>query len=334
MVFPRRVIAFAALLVFGCTQNNQAPAPAGRKSAAPQQMDHIVIGTGGMGGTYFPLGEAICKQVNKQRESHGISCEAQPTRGTVANLRALRSGDIDIGIAQSDWQYHALKGTNLFKEDGPHQGLRSLFSVYPDTANLIVRADSQIENVEDLVGKTVNAGAPGSGTEAYWELVWKAFGKSKRQLAATSHIRYRDTATALCNKKIDAIFVVAPTPNLVTQLAIKMCGARLLPLSGNGINNLVNTRPYLRHVVVPAGTYPEISDDIETFGLSATVVTTEETSDEAVYRLVKSVFDNFDTFKKERLIFSNLKKEIMVSDALSAPLHRGALKYYREAGLQ
>lgn len=126
----------------------------------------ITIGTGGVTGVYYPAGGAICRLVNKDRKDHGLRCSVESTGGSVYNVNAIRAGDLEFGVTQSDWQFHGLKGTKVFEKQGPMPELRSVFSLHPEPFTLLARKESNIRSFEDLKGKRVNVGNPGSGTVA------------------------------------------------------------------------------------------------------------------------------------------------------------------------
>ncbi len=291
----------------------------------------ISIGTGGVTGVYYPAGGAICRLVNKMRKETGIRCSAESTGGSIYNINTIRSGELDFGIAQSDWQYHAYHGTSKFKDKGPFKDLRAVFSIHPEPVTIIARDDSGIQNLPDLKGKRVNIGNPGSGTLGTWEVIEKTMGWKREDLALAAQMKSSETGAALCDNKIDAYFWLVGHPSALTQETLASCPAHLVNAWTPEIEKLVNDTPYYRKAVIPAGMYNN-DKDITTFGVGATFVTRADVPDEVVYTVVKAVFDNFDQFKKLHPAFANLKPEEMIRDSLSAPLHPGAIKYYKERG--
>ncbi len=294
----------------------------------------ITIGTGGVTGVYYPTGGAICRLVNKGRKKHGVRCSVESTGGSVYNINAIRSGELDMGVAQSDWQYHAYNGTGKesFKEQGPFKELRAVFSVHPEPISIIARKDANIKNVDDLVGKRVNIGNPGSGTEATWNVMWKAMGHTNKDLKLAAQMKSSETPGALCDNKIDAFFWLVGNPAALNKEATTTCDANFVNVSGPAVDKLVKENPFYAKTVIPGGMYRGNPDDIPTFGVGATFVSSSKVPAETVYQVVKSVFDNLDDFKKLHPAFAHLKAEEMISNALSAPLHAGAVKYYKERG--
>lgn len=300
---------------------------------AEAQQQFVTIGTGGVTGVYYPTGGAICRLVNQGRSEHGIRCSAESTGGSVFNLNTIREGELDMGVVQSDWQYHAYHGSDQFEEAGPFEDLRALFSLHPEPMTLIVRPDSGIESIEDLVGKRVNVGNPGSGQRGTTERLMEALGWEMDTFALASELPSREQAQALCDNRIDAIFFTVGHPSGSIQEPIATCDARLVSISHESVDALVEDTPYYFQATIPGGMYPGHADDIRTFGVGATFVSSTNTSADVIYEVVKAVFENFDTFKSLHPAFAVLEQEAMVSSGLSAPLHDGAQRYFEEAGL-
>ncbi len=293
----------------------------------------ITIGTGNETGVYFPAGGAICRLVNRGRKEHGIRCAVESTGGSIFNLSAVNQHELDFGIAQSDWHYNAYKGQGLFSEQGPDASLRSVFSLHSEAFTVVVRADSAIRSFDDLKGKIVNVGSVGSGMRAMMQELLKAKGWSDASITMVDQVSTIDQAHELCGKKVEAIVFAAGHPNGSIQDVTSACASRIIPVDGPAIDALIKQHPYYALAIIPGGMYQGNSKDIKTFGVKATLITSEDTSDDAVYQVVKAVFDNFDSFKTLHFVFQTLSKDMMVKDGLIAPLHPGALRYYREVGL-
>ena len=306
---------------------------AGLRPAAATEHGLITIGTGGILGIYYPTGGAVCLFVNRHRDEHGIRCSVEPSGGSVDNLHALRAGELEFAVVQSDWQYHAYNGTSRFEEEGPFEGLRSVFSVHPEAFTVVARADSGIESFDDLKGKRVNVGNPGSGQRATMEVVMQAKGWSMQDFALAGEIKSTDQARALCDGKIDAfVFTVGHPAGSILE-ATTACDSRLIEAAGPAIEKLVEERQYYSWVTIPGGMYRNNPEDTKTFGLRATFVTSAEVPEDLVYTVVSSVFGNLEDFKARHPAFALLDARDMVDAALTAPLHPGARTYYEEAGL-
>lgn len=293
----------------------------------------ITIGTGGVTGVYYPTGGAICRLVNKDRADHGIRCSVESTGGSIYNLNTIRAGELDMGVAQSDWQFHAYNGTDAFAEQGANKDLRSVFSLHPEPFTVVARTDAGIKNFDDLKGKRVNIGNPGSGQRGTIEVIMKAKGWTSSDFALASELKASEQASALCDNKIDAMVYVVGHPSGAIKEATTSCDSNLVEVNDATIDTLVNDNSYYRKATIPGGMYQGNPDDVVTFGVGATIVSSASVPDDVVYHVVKAVFENFDTFRKLHPAFENLSKEEMVRDALTAPLHPGAEKYYKEAGL-
>jgi len=300
-------------------------------AASAQETQFVSIGTGGVTGVYYPTGGAICRLVNKTRKETGIRCSAESTGGSIYNINTIRAGELEFGVAQSDWQFHAYNGTSKFKEKGPFTKLRSVFSVHAEPVTVIARIDSGINNISDIKGKRFNIGNPGSGTLGTWEVLEKAMGWQRSDLALASGMKSAETGAAVCDDKIDGYFWLVGHPSALTQESLASCPTKLVDVTGPAIDKLIADNSYYRKATIPAGMYNN-KEDITTFGVGATFVTSSDVSDLVVYTVVKSVFENFDQFKKLHPAFANLKPEEMIKDGLSAPLHDGAIKYYKEKG--
>ena len=298
---------------------------------AQSQQQFISIGTGGVTGVYYPTGGAICRLVNKNRKEHGIRCSAESTGGSIYNINTIRAGELEFGVAQSDWQYHAYHGTSKFENQGKFEGLRAVFSVHPEPVTIIAHDDSGILNITDFKGKRVNIGNPGSGQRGTWEAIEAALGWERSDLKLAAEMKSAETGQAVCDRKIDAYFWLVGHPSALTQESLSTCDAHLVNATGDAIDKLVADNSYYRTATIPAGMYNNESE-ITTFGVGATFVTRADVPDEVVYVVVKAVFDNFANFKKLHPAFGNLNPEEMISDSLSAPLHDGAAKYYKERG--
>ncbi len=301
--------------------------------AGMAQQQFISIGTGGVTGVYYPTGGAICRLVNKDRKDHGIRCSVESTGGSIYNINTLRAGDLEFGVAQSDWQFHAYHGTSKFTDQGPFEDLRAVFSVHAEPVTILARRDSGINNITDIKGKRFNIGNDGSGTQGTWEVIEGIMGWERSDLALASKMKSAETAGALCDGKIDGYFWLVGHPSGLTQETVASCDALIVPAVSPEITALVEDKPYYRFATIPGGMYPGNPDDIQTFGVGATFVTSAKVSDEAVYLVAKAVLGNLDDFRKLHPAFANLKAEEMIRDSLSAPLHPGAIRAYKELGL-
>ena len=330
------LFVFALTLFIGCGSSEQEKPQVAEKAEVAETTGQtfVTIGTGGVTGVYYPTGGAICRLVNKGRQEHNIRCSVESTGGSVYNLNTIAAGELDMGVAQSDWQYHAYNGTtSKFEDKGPNKDLRAVFSVHPEPFTVVARADSGIKTFTDLKGKRVNIGNPGSGQRGTMEVVMGALGWTKADFKLASELKSAEQSKALCDNKVDAMVFTVGHPSGSIKEASTSCDSVIVEVAGPEIDALVEANDYYRTATIPGGMYRGTDTDTKTFGVGATFVTSAKVSDDVIYKVVKAVFENFDEFKKLHPAFANLKKEEMITDGLSAPLHDGAVKYYKEAGL-
>ncbi|MET3926701.1 TAXI family TRAP transporter solute-binding subunit [Devosia sp. 2618] len=300
--------------------------------AAAQQQQFITIGTGGVTGVYYAAGGAICRLMNETRADHGFRCSVESTAASVYNLNAIRQGELDFGVTQTDVMYYAVNGEADFAERGAWDGLRAVFSLHPEPFTLVARGDAGIANFEDLAGKRVNIGAPGSGTQTSMDIILNSSGMSRDDFSLTSELRPDEHGAALCDNQIDAFFYGVGHPSANIADPTTTCNAKLVSLQGDFIDSLVADNAYYASATIPGGTYSNNPDDVNTFGVLAALAVSEDTSEDAVYALVSSVFENFASFKALHPALANLSEADMIVDGLSAPLHPGAARYYTERG--
>jgi hypothetical protein len=302
-------------------------------SAGAYAQEFISIGTGGVTGVYYPTGGAICRLVNKGRKEHGIRCAVESTGGSVYNINTIKAGELEFGVAQSDWQYHAYNGTSKFS-DNPFPDIRAVFSVHPEPFTVIARSDAGVNSFADLKGKRVNVGNPGSGQRATMEVVMDAYGIGMDDFALATEYKGSEMAKQLCDGNIDAMIYTIGHPAAAIKEATTTCDATLVSVTGPEVEKLVADNPFYRVATIPGGMYKGTDGDTTTFGVGATFVTSTTVPDEVVYIVAKSVMENVEDFRKLHPAFANLDPAEMVNDGLSAPLHPGAEKAYMELGLK
>ena len=305
--------------------------------------EFFTIGTGGPTGVYFQTGNAICKMLHKSAiaKEHGrkkgidkaYRCTAPSTGGSNYNIGQIKEGEFQFGVAQSDWQFHAVNGSSKW-EGKKFEGLRAVFSVHNEPFQIWARKKAKVKDFKGLKGKVVNIGNPGSGQRGTMEELMKAMGVDNSYFKSVTELTSSEQVKALCDGKIDAYGYSVGFPNGAMEQAAT-CAAKAKPinLTGGPVQGLIDGADYYAKAVIPAGTYTGQTSDATTFGVKATVVTSNAVEADLVYLVVKAVFENFDDFRKQHPAFAPLKKEDMIADGLSAPLHEGALRYYKEVGL-
>lgn len=303
------------------------------QSTAMAKVEYISIGTGGVNGVYYPTGGAICHLANKVAGVDRLHCEVKSTPGSIYNLNAIKSGEIDLAVVQSDWQYHAYNGTSRFKNEGAFTELRSLFSVHAEPFTVLAREDANITSFEDIKGKRVNFGSPNSGQRATMDMLLELYEWSDADFEKVASLNPSEQAQALCDKKVDVIVYVVGHPNSSIKEATSACQTKLVNVTNPKLDDLIAKRSYYDTAVIPAQMYRGSPENTHTFGVGATIVASTAMPEHVAYEIVKSVFESHDAFIRLHPAFTNLTKTAMVSQYLSAPLHPGAVRYYQEVGL-
>ncbi len=305
---------------------------------AQSKKTFISIGTGGPTGVYFVVGQSICRLVHKAAaegrktgRKHGIRCSAPSTGGSTYNIGQIRQGELDFGVAQSDWQYHAYNGSSKYKGNA-FKKLRAVFSVHPEPYHIIVGKGTGIKSWADLKGKRFNIGNPGSGQRGTTEVLMAKYGTKKSDFKIATELTSTEQSKALFDGKIDAYCYTVGVPNAGVSVATDGCGAKIINLMTSVEKGLVDANPFYAFATIPKGTYKTTDADVTTFGVMATFVTSADVKKRVVYEVVRAVFENLDDFRKLHPAFKNLDPKKMIKNALSAPLHPGAAKYYKEKG--
>ncbi|MDT8272259.1 MAG: TAXI family TRAP transporter solute-binding subunit [Desulfomonilia bacterium] len=293
----------------------------------------VTIGTGGVTGVYYPVGGAISRLINANREQHGIRATVESTGGSIYNLNTIRAGDLDIGVVQSDWQYHAYYGTSRFSDVGPNKKLRALFSIHPESFTVVARKDANVTKFEQLRGKRVSIGDPGSGQRASMDLLLERMGWDHSVFGATFDLKAAEQSIALCNNQIDAMVYFVGHPNGSIQEATTTCDSVIVEVAGPVIDKMIEELPYYRSAVIPGGMYRGNPNEVKTFGVGALLVTSTDLPDDVAYEIVKAVFDGLESFKRLHPALEHLTRQSMATDAIAIPLHAGAEKYFKETGL-
>lgn len=302
-------------------------------SAFAARSQFVTIGTGGVTGVYYPTGGAIAKMVNKKKKKYKIKATVESTGGSVFNINAVMTGDLEFGIAQSDRQYQAWNGISEWEKKGKQSKLRSVFSIHPESVTLIASADAGISSCKDLKGKRISVGAPGSGMRKNAKDALATCGLTFDDLGTVEGLKAAEGSKMLQDSRIDGYFYTVGHPNgSIKEASSGRVKVQFVPFTNTA--SLLKKFPYYANSMIAISNYPGVQNkkDNPTFGVKATLITSSDVSEDVVYAITKEVFENFDRFKRLHPAYANLTKKQLL-EGLSAPLHRGAIKYYKEAGL-
>lgn len=313
-----RGVAAVALMGLACTQVVGRPA--------------VVIGTASATSIYYSLGGSMCRLFNLDTARHGLRCSEEPGAGSVANIELLRSGRLDVGIVQSDVLADAMTGQGAFASRGPATELRTLFAGHGEMLTVIARRELGIRTVAELRGKRINIGSPGSRQRVSMERVMAALELARSDFGEVRELSPADQNRAFCADELDGIVYSVGHPNGLIHDVTRTCGGRLVEVSGPGIERMLAEYREYERAVIRGGTYADNPADVRTLGIRAVVITSTRVSDTTAYEITRAVFDNFDTFRRLHPAFETLSVAAMVQSIGRAPIHAGAVRYYRERG--
>ena len=294
--------------------------------------EFITIGTGGVTGTYYPTGGAICQMVNKNKKTTNIRCSVESTGGSVYNVNTIKAGELDFGISQSDTAYQAYKGEGKFEGAAAVPELRSAIAIYPELLALVVSQKSGIKTINDLKGKKINMDSPGSGTRMTAEMVFDAFGLKTSDLSLANELKSSEGPTMLQDNHIDGYFFMVGHPTANIKDAANSVDISIVPIEGTGIDAMIKKYPYFAKGTISGSFYKGVPNDVPSIGVKAVLVTSTKVKDEVVYQVVKTILDNFEKFKELHPAYKTITKESLL-EGLSVPQHPGAIKAFKEAGL-
>ncbi len=301
----------------------------GLGSGPAKAAQDLLIGGGSVTGVYYQVALHVCNLINKHSDGK-YNCVGRPALGSVFNINAVNRGLLDFGVAQSDRNWQAANGAADW-EGAAVEGLRSVFSVHPETVLLVTRDDAGISSVDDLKGHPVNIGNPGSGQRGNAEDVLRIYGINADTDIEAQGLQQNEASRALIDKKIDAFFYTVGNPAAAIEEPAQSTDIDIISINSQEIIDFIADKPYYVMATLPTGTYKGVDEPVETYAVKATVVASEMLGEDVVYDVVKIVFENLDELKAAHAAFANLTPEEMLQ-GLSAPLHPGAEKYFNEQG--
>lgn len=327
LFFIIAIVLVFLLVSFGCQKKEEAQA-----AAAPSQR-FATVGTGGLTGVYYPVGGAISRIVNAKFDEYKLKVTVESTGGSVFNINAVLSGDIEFGIAQSDRQYEAWEGTSDWASAGPRKDLRVVCALHPESITLMAAEDAGIRTIYDLKGKRVNIGDPGSGNRGNAIDALANAGLNWETDIRAEQLKAVESAKLLQDGRIDAYFYTVGHPNgSVMEATAGTRKVRFVPIEN--VDDLIAKYPFYAKSTIPISMYPNAANtsDVVTYGVKATLITSAKVPEDIVYAVTKEIFENLEAFKALHPSLAVLTKENML-EGNSAPYHDGAIKYFKEAGL-
>ena len=295
--------------------------------AAPA-MRFVSVGTSQ--SLYYDIGQALCSVVDLTRQKHRIRCSVEATPGSVYNLEHLLPWDLDFALVQSDAHHVAYRGAGAW-QGRPFSGLRSVMSLYPEVLTLMAPADSAIRSLDDFKGMRINVGPQGSGTRATWDNLQNELKWSEDDLKRTVEERPDRAGESLCSGELDGNLLMVGHPSPIVKEDLARCRLWFIPIQGPDVERLVAQRPYYAADSIRASVYG-LTNDVPTFGARATLVTTAEMPESVVYAMTKALLDDLDELRVAHPALAFLEPARMATDALTAPLHPGAERAFREHG--
>lgn len=320
-------LASSILMFAGCGDK----ASEGASKGDEVKSQFITIGTGGVTGTYYPTGGAVCRMVNQMKDTTGIRCSVESTGGSVYNVNTIKAGELDFGISQSDTAYQAYNGQGKF-EGQPQKDLRSVIAIYPELLAFVTRKDSGIKSLSDMNDKRINIDVPGSGNRMTAEILFEEVGVDKSKFKLASELKATEGPNMLKDNKIDGYFYMIGHPTANIKDAANSTDINIVPIEGPAIDKLVEKYPYYAKGAISGTFYKGVTKDVPSIGVKAVLVSSTALNENAVYVVTKAILDNFEDFKKLHPAYKTITKKSLL-DGLSVPQHEGAKKAFKEAGL-
>ena len=295
---------------------------------------HVTIGTASQTGIYYPLGGSICRLLNLETSRHGLGCSEEPSSGSVPNIESLRRGRLDVGIVPSDVLADAVAGEGSFIAEGPTTELRILFAGPEEMLTVVARKELGIRAVADIRGTRISVGNPGSRQRANIDRVMASLGLRRSDFVDVRELSPAEQNRAFCVKELDVIVYSVGHPSGLIHDVTRTCHGILVDVSGPAIDQMLSKYREYERAVIPGGMYADNPAEVRTFGVRAVVVSSPRVSETMAYEITRAVFDNFDAFRRLHPAFEGLTSAEMVRASGRAPVHAGAIRYYRERGWQ
>lgn len=317
------VVVLLASLLVGCGEKST--------SGTPAKETFVSIATGGTGGAYYPLGGAMAKIFNENIP--GVTANAQSTGASVENIGLVSKGETEIAFVQNDVTYYAYTGTETFADKDKITNIRGMAMLYPEVVQIIATADSGIKSVEDMKGKKVAVGAPGSGTEVNARQILAEHGITYDDLGKADYLSFNEAADQLKDKQVDAAFVTAAYPTSAVTEVTQTADIVVVPVNRDKIASLSAKYPFYTEVTIPGGTYKGNDVDVTQAAVMAMLVVPENLDEDLCYNLTKQMFEQRQVIIDTHARGNDIKLETALA-GMPIELHPGAKKYYDEKGVK
>lgn len=323
------VLILLVSLAVGCTPkqttgSDKAPSTSGKAT-------YISIATGGTAGTYYPLGGAMAKIFNDNIT--GVTANAQATGASVENIGLVSKGETEVAFVQNDITYYAFTGTETFEGKEKMENIRGMAMLYPELVQIIATKNSGIKSIEDLRGKKVAIGAPGSGVEANVRQVLAAHGMTYDDLGKADFLSFNEAADQLKNKQIDAAFLTAGIPTSAVTEVAQTSDIVIVPISSAKITELAKKYPFYTEVIIPKGTYKGQETDISTAAVMAMLVVPKDLDEELAYNLTKYLFEQRQVIIDTHTRGNDINLETALK-GMPIEVHPGSQRYYNEKNVK
>lgn len=293
----------------------------------------LTLGTASESGVFHPVGTRLCEVINHNRMADLVRCIAYTSGGSVYNIHAMLSTELDLAISRSDLAFQAYNGEGAFASAGPARELRVIASLYGMPVTVIARRDAGVKTIEDIRGKRLNLGNRGSGQRTIAEMLLKSLGLGTGDFAATTELTTSAMGKAFCEGKIDVMLEALGNPAAFYKRAIEECDGVIVPISTPVLENILKSQPRLGRLEIPGGIYRGFDDPIPSFGFTAVLLTSTRIDDEAIYRVTRSLFSRLPEFRQSHPVLERLKTLNMVRDGITIPFHPGSLRYLASQGM-
>lgn len=324
------VLVMSMSLFVGC----QGGGTEESKPASANKKQFVTLVTGGTGGTYYPVGTIFTTLWNEKLGEKGVKASVQSSGGSVENLNMLKAGEAQFGIAMANLTLFAYKGEERFA-DNKFEDVRFVTALWPDVTQFVVTEGSGIKSLEDIKGNRFSVGSAGSGTEYSTKLILDTIAGVKYEDFNPEYLGYSEASSAMQNSQVDGMNAEGGLPtSAVSEITASKTKVNILEFSDEQYTKLNKVAPYYGQFTIPAGLYSGIDKDIKTVGVKSTLITHKDLDEELVYELTKTIYENY-----ESIVGSHKALEFMgLGDAIQGlppvPLHKGALKYYEEKGIE